>query len=148
MKMDLVVGFWLEGSWVKKNKDLGMFTNQEILNGGVDYTFSLGNGLYVIYEQMVAANDEKPFHFQNTTTFSLLSVSYPIGLSDNISAIVYYDWRNMNSYNFINWQKQFNNLSLYLMGYWNPKNYLIPAQGEGENLFAGRGIQVMIVYNH
>ena len=148
MKMDLVVGFWLEGSWVKKNKDLGMFTNQEILNGGVDYTFSLGNGLYVIYEQLVAANDEKPFHFQNTTTFSLLSVSYPIGLSDNISAIVYYDWKNMNSYNFINWQKQFNNLSLYLMGYWNPKNYLIPAQGEGENLFAGRGVQIMLVFNH
>jgi hypothetical protein len=148
MKMDLVVGFWLEGSWVKKNKDLGMFTNQEILNGGIDYTFGLGNGIYVIYEQLVAAYDEKPFLFQNTTTFSLLSISYPVGLSDNISGIVYYDWKNRNSYNFINWQKQFNNLSLYLMGYWNPENYLIPAQGEGQNLFAGKGIQIMIVYNH
>jgi len=148
MKLDLIVGFWLEGSWTKKNKDLGMFTNQEIMNAGVDYTFGLGNGLYVIYEQLAAANDETPFLFRNTTYFSLLSLSYPIGISDNISGIVYYDWKNRNSYNFINWQKQFKNLTLYLMGYWNPKNYNIPAQGEGQNLFAGRGVQIMLVYNH
>jgi hypothetical protein len=148
MKLDLLVGFWLEGSWTKKNKDLGMFTNQEIMNAGMDYTFGLGNGLYVIFEQLLASNDEKPFLFRNTADFSLLSLSYPIGLSDNISGIVYYDWTNKNSYNFINWQKQFKNLTLYLMGYWNPKNYNIPAGGEGQNLFAGRGVQIMLVYNH
>lgn len=148
MKLDLVVGFWVEGSWVNKRKDLGILTNQEIMNAGIDYTFGLGNGLYVIYEQLVAANDKKPFTFQNTSSFSLFSVSYPLGLSDNINGIVYYDWKNRNSYNFINWQKQFKSISLYVMGYWNPENYNIPAQGEGQNLFAGRGIQVMVVFNH
>jgi hypothetical protein len=148
MKMDLVVGFWIEGSWVKKNKDLGMFTNQEILNSGIDYTFGIGNGLYIIYEQLVASYDEKPFYFQNTTAFSLLSVSYPIGMSDNISGIIYYDWKNRNSYNFLNWQKQFNKLTIYLMGYWNPEIYKIPAQGEGQNLFAGKGVQVMLFWNY
>jgi hypothetical protein len=148
MKMDLVVGFWLEGSWVKKNKDLGIFTNQEILNSGIDYTFGIGNGLYVIYEQLLASSDKKPFYFQNTSTFSLLSLSYPIGLSDNLSGIVYYDWNHRKSYNFLNWQKQFNKLTLYMMAYWNPEIYNIPAQGEGQNLFAGRGVQVMLVWNH
>jgi hypothetical protein len=148
MKLDLVVGFWVEGSWVNKRRDLGVFTNQEIMNAGIDYTFGVGNGLYVIYEQLIAANDLKPFLFQNTSSFSLLSVSYPLGLSDNLSGIVYYDWKNRNSYNFINWQKQFNNISLYIMGYWNPESYNIPAQGEGQNLFAGRGVQLMIVWTH
>ncbi|MEI6048631.1 MAG: hypothetical protein WCS03_07000 [Bacteroidota bacterium] len=148
IKLDLIVGLWLEGSWVKKNKKLGMFTNQEILNAGTDYTFGIGNGLYVVFEQLLAANDEKPFNFQNTTSFSLLSFSYPVGLFDNISTIVYYDWKNKNSYNFINWQKQFNNLTFYLMGYWNPEEYNIPTQGSGQNLFAGKGIQVMLVLNH
>lgn len=148
IKLDMVVGLWFEGSWVNKNKNLGVFTNQEILNAGTDYTFGLGNGLYVIYEQLVATNDEKPFTFQNATTFSLLSLSYPVGLFDNISGIVYYDWKNRKSYNFLNWQKQFNNISLYFMGYWNPEMYNIPAQGEGQNLFAGRGVQVMVVFNH
>lgn len=148
IKLDVVVGFWIEGSWVRKNRDLGMFTNQEILNTGADYTFNLGNGLYVVVEQLVAANDKRAFSFQNTNSFSLFSVSYPIGLFDNISGIVYYDWKNRKSYNFLNWQKQFNNLTFYLMGYWNPEKYNIPAQGSGSNLFAGRGIQVMMVLNH
>ena len=148
IKLDLIVGLWFEGSWVKKNKELGMFTNQEILNAGTDYTFGIGNGLYVVFEQLLAANDEKPFNFQNTTSFSLLSFSYPVGLFDNLSTIVYYDWKNKNSYNFINWQKQFNNLTFYLMGYWNPEEYNIPTQGNGQNLFAGKGIQIMVVLNH
>ena len=148
MKLDLVVGLWLEGSWVTKNKDLGIYTNQEIFNAGTDYTFGIGKGLYVIYEQLLASNDRKPFSFQNTSTFSLISMSYPISIFDNINAIVYYDWKNRNTYNFLNWQKQFNNITLYLMGYWNPKDYRIPAQGEGQNLFAGRGVQVMFVFNH
>ena len=148
IKLDMVVGIWFEGSWANKNKDLGIFTNQEILNAGTDYTFGIGNGLYVIYEQLLAANGEEPFNFQNTASFSLLSLSYPIGLFDNLSGIVYYDWKNRKSYNFLNWQKQFNNLTLYVMGYWNPEIYNIPSQGEGQNFFAGRGIQIMLVYNH
>lgn len=148
IKLDLVVGFWLEGSWVTKNKNLGLITNQEILNAGIDYTFGLGNGLYVIYEQLLAASDEKAFVFKNTTSFSLLSLSYPVGLFDNISGIVYYDWKNRNVYTFLNWQKQFNNITLYLMGYWNPEKYNIPVRGNDQTLFAGKGIQVMLVLNH
>lgn len=148
IKLDMVVGFWLEGSWVTKNKELGLFTNQEILNAGIDYTFGLGNGLYVVYEQLLAASDEKPFGFQNTTSFSLLSLSYPVGLFDNISGMVYFDWKNRNAYNFVNWQKQFNNITLYLMGYWNPEKYNIPTRGSEQTLFAGKGIQVMLVLNH
>ncbi|MFZ0282524.1 MAG: hypothetical protein WAL29_12805 [Bacteroidales bacterium] len=148
IKLDLAVGFWVEGSWTNKNKDLGIFTNQEIINAGIDYTFGIGNGLYAIFEQLVAANDEKAFKFQYRTCFSLLSLSYPVGMFDNLSGIVYYDWENGKSYNFLNWQKQFNNITFYLMGYWNPEQFNIPAQGSGQNLFAGKGFQVMVVLNH
>jgi len=148
LKLDLLVGCWLEGSWVNKNKDLGMYTNQEIINFGLDYTFGLGNGLYLIYEQLFAAYDEKAFDFQNKSTFSLFSLSYPVSLFDTLGAMIYYDWKSNTTYNFVNWQKQFNRISIYFMGYWNPDNYLIPAQGSGENLFAGKGVQLMLVWNH
>jgi hypothetical protein len=107
-------------------KDMGMFTNQEILNLGMDYTFAAGKRINMIYEQLVAAFDEKPFGFNESITFSLLNVSYPVGLFDNISYILYYDWRNNAAYNFVNWQKQFNRLTVHLMGYVNPKSYQIP----------------------
>ncbi len=147
-KLDLVAGLWFEGTWVTKNKNLGMYTNQEIINAGADYTFSIGNGLYIIFEQLLVANDEKAFNFRNKSLFSLFSLSYPVSLTDNISGIVYYDWKNNYTYNFLNWQKQFNNITLYFIGYWNPVNYNLPAQGTDQRLFAGKGIQIMFVLNH
>ena len=147
-KLDLVVGFWLEGAWINKRKNTGHYTNQEIFNAGVDYTFGLGNGLNVVYEQLMASYDEKPFEMKDPLSFSMLKVSYPIGLFDDLSLIFYYDWNNHSAYNFINWQKQFNKISLFVMGYVNPADYSIPTQGTGENIFAGSGVQVMIVFNH
>ena len=148
LKLDLVTGLWFEGSWATKNKQVGIYTNQEILNAGIDYTFDIGNGLYIIYEQLLASADEKAFQFHNTTVFSLMSLSYPVGIFDNIGAIVYYDWTNKSIYNFLNWQKQFNNLTLYIMGFWNPEDYRIPVQDSGQNLYAGKGVQIMLVWNH
>jgi hypothetical protein len=147
-KFDLVTGLWFECSWTTKSKKVGIYTNQEIFNAGIDYTFDIGNGLYVIYEQLLASADEKAFQFHETTLFSQVSLSYPVGIFDNIGAIVYYDWTNKRLYNFLNWQKQFNNLNLYIMGFWNPEHYMIPVQDSRQNLFAGKGIQIMLVLNH
>ena len=147
-KFDYVLGFWFEATWVNKSKNMGIYTNQELFNVGTDYTFGIGNGLSVIFEQLLASSDQKAFNFENATTFSMLSMNYKIGLFDNIGAIFYYDWMNGNVYNFVNWQKQFNKCSLYLMGYANPKDYYIPTQGSAENLYGGVGLQVMFVYNY
>lgn len=147
LKLDLLLGFWLESSVALKNSDLGMFKNQEIYNVGIDYTFGIGNGLYIVFEQILASYNEKAFSFDNTSSFSLLSLSYPVGIFDNLSGIVYYDWENNKSYNFISWQHSYNNLSLYCMAFWNPDKYNIPGQ-QTESLMAGKGVQVMLVYNH
>lgn len=147
-KFDWKVGFWLEASFKKMTENVGMFTNQQLLNLGLDYTFGLGNGLTVIYEQLFAAFDEKPLEFKENTTFSLLSASYPVGVFDNLSLLVYFDWKNKSAYNFVNWQKQFNRTTIYVMGYLNPKNYAIPTQRAAEILFAGAGVQLMFVFNH
>jgi hypothetical protein len=37
---------------------------------------------------------------------------------------------------------------MYLMAYWNPEEYRIPTQEMEQNLYAGRGIQLMFVLNH
>ncbi len=147
-KFDMVIGWWVEGSWSRYSEELGLYTNQEILNLGMDYTFGVGNGLTVILEQLVASFDESAFAFSESFTFSLLNVSYPIGIFDQLNAIIYYDWTHQKIYNFVNWQKQFNRFTFYLMGYINPKEYYIPTQGAEEILYAGSGIQLMVVFNH
>ncbi|MFA5418933.1 MAG: hypothetical protein WC341_10795 [Bacteroidales bacterium] len=147
-KFDMVVGWWIEASWSHHNKPIGLYNDQVLINLGLDYTFGLGNGLAITYEQLIASMDESPFLFANTTTFSLCNLSYPIGMFDNLSTIIYYDWSGNNTYSTLTWQRQFNNLSLYIMGYINPKDYYIPTQNRGENFYAGSGIQLMLVFNH
>ncbi len=147
-RFDKVLGYWIEASWKIMDRDLGMLTNQEILNLGVDYTFQLGNGLTVVYEQLIAAYDKKPFELNEPITFSLFNVSYPVGMFDNISYILYYDWRNNSAYNFVNWQKQFNRLTVHVMGYINPKSYQLPTVTTTQILFAGAGLQLMLIFNH
>lgn len=148
VKFDMEIGWWIEASWSAYRENTGLYSNQEIINLGMDYTFGLGNGMAAIYEQLLASYDENPFRFGNTTTFSLISLSYPVNLFDNVSAIFYYDWTNNKAYNFLNWQRQSNRFTYYLIGYVNPKQYDLPAQGTGDILYAGSGIQLMVAFNH
>ncbi len=147
-KWDLIVGLWLEAAWVNKKEEIGIFKNQEAFTFGTDYTFNLGSGLYVTLEHMLIAFDEKAFEFSNTTNFTGLSINYPIGMFDNISAIFYYDWTNNAVYNFINWFRQFDRTTFYVMAYWNPENNQMPTMGTAENLYGGVGVQLMFVFNH
>lgn len=147
-KWDLGVGLWLETSWIQKQRKAGQFTNQQIINFGTDYTFGIGNGINIIYEQLLYSFDEKAFAFKKNIFFSGTSISYPLGILDNLSAIIYYDWTKNNFYNFINWQHQFNRFTFYLMAFSNPETFQLPQQSEAGLLFSGQGLQLMIVFNH
>ncbi len=154
-KLNLGAGVWFEGAWINKNKNIGMLTNQENLTAGIDYTFDVGNGLYIIFENLLSSYDEKAFSFSNTNSFSALSLSYPLGILDNVGAILYYDWKNHVSYNFINFRRQYDNISLYLMAYWNSQSgnaiQILPngnSDAASEQLLSGKGIQFMFVLYH
>ena len=114
----------------------------------MDYTFGVGNGLYAVFEQLLASFGERAFAFERTTALSLLSLSYPVGLFDNIGAIVYLDWTNGKAYNFVNWRKQFDKTTLFLMTYWNPKDGRVLTQSGSQNLYPGAGIQILYLFNH
>lgn len=147
-KWDLQAGLWLEGSYTHMDRDVGMLTNQLVMNAGIDYTFATGNGIYAAFEQLMATYDAKPFAFTNQASFSLMTVSYPIGLFDKLSAMVYYGWDGDTVYSFLNWQRQYDRIVLHAMAFWNPESVALPAQSGLSNLFAGKGIQLMIVFNH
>ncbi len=147
-KWDLGVGLWFEGTYVNKTKEMGRYTNTEILNVGTDNTFGIGNGLNVVFEQLLFSYDQSAFTFSRSTAFSGLSLSYPISIIDQLNVISFYDWTNHSSYNFLNLKRQFNKIAFYVMAFWNPKNYLLPQQLSSGNYFSGKGIQLMLVLNH
>ncbi|WP_280764443.1 hypothetical protein [Parabacteroides sp. PFB2-10] len=147
-KLNLTVGLWLEASWTHLAKDAGIMTNQTLITLGTDYTFPWGNGLTATLEQVVFDGSRQAFSFDNTATFSGLSLSYPIGIFDNLQGMVYVDWANHEAYNFLNWQRQYNSLTFYLMAYWNPARFSIPGMTSADNRFMGKGMQLMVVWNH
>ena len=148
IKIDWLVGLCLETSYVLKNKDLGVLKNQKFITSGIDYTFGVGAGIYTAVEHLLVASDEKAFEFMQVINFTAFSASYPIGVFDNIGLMLYYYWANESVYSFINWQKQFNKTSLHLMAFWNPENSMLPSQNSEVNLYGGKGVQLMFVYNH
>lgn len=147
-KWDLITGLWFEASYTKKGQDVDIFTNQHLLNVGVDYTFGIGNGLNVVGEHLYISQDAKPFDLSNSTNFSGLSVNYPLGIDDNLNTILYYDWLRKNIYSFISWKKQIGNFGFYTMVFINPDINVLPLSRDANNLMGGKGLQVMIVYNH
>lgn len=148
VKMDWAVGCWLEASWTANHRDLGAYRHQEMLNLGIDYTWGIGNGLYMAAEQLLVSYDEQAFRFSRTNSLSLLSLSYPIGFFDNLGAMVYYDWSNDALYRFVNWRKQWNNATLFVMAYWNPQDSRLPTQSSTQNPYSGAGVQIIFLWNH
>ncbi len=148
LRLDVTVGLWLEGTWTHLNDNVGELTNQQMMTLGADYTFDIRNGVTTTFEQFFYSFSEKGIDPDNSLNFSGLHISYPLTLLDNLSAIVYYDWKERHFYNFLNWQRQLNSLTFHLIGYWNPRQYGIPSQMGATDRFAGKGLQLMVVWHH
>ena len=151
-KWDLGIGVWFEGV-ATRERPAGLGTlDQAALNVGADYTFALGTGLHVLGEYLVLNRSLGVFGEDQTSSLSAVSARYPLGLLDTLSGIVYADAAGSNWYRFVSWQRTYDRWQLYLMGFWNPRQSLIFPGGEvdtvGRSPMSGRGVQVMVAFNH
>lgn len=147
-KWDVEIGLWLEATHSHKSENMGMLTNQTLLNIGADYTFGIGNGLNLIAEHLIVSYDEQAFQFKNKNQFTALNASYPLGLFDSLNTLAYYNWTTNDTTFFINYQHQFSKITGYFMAYYNPDVQQGFQQNELVNTFSGPGIRFMLVYNH
>ncbi len=84
---------------------------------------------------------------------TLMMASIPIGFMNQVMGLVQYDWENGRLYNFLMWQRTYDNFSLHSILYANPRreDYFIngfPAPLPESLMGFGNGIQFMIVFNH
>ncbi|UCG27849.1 MAG: hypothetical protein JSV24_00390 [Bacteroidales bacterium] len=147
-KIDIGIGLWFESSIVHTDFEYLTRDFNRSLTVGLDYTFGLGNGLNMMTEVFTYSVSDKVFGKGDGVTFSAISASYPLSIITNMSAIVFYDWKNNDLYNFINCSWTFDRWTFYLMGFWNPERFRVYPGMEEANLFAGKGLQVMAVFNH
>jgi hypothetical protein len=146
-KWDLGVGLWGEYALIHSSLDTAYFASwSKLFTIGMDYTFSIGNGLYMATEFFRYSNSNKIFEPGDNKTFSTLTINYPIG-TNKVAAMIYYNWTERNWYRFINLQRQSDNWTFYLFLFWNPDRIAIYNTGVENNMFAGEGIQLMAVFN-
>lgn len=147
-KIDIGFGMWSELTYVHRTKNIGILTNQLLLNFGVDYTFRIGNGLTVSKEYLFSDSTDSVTNESLRRGFSALSFNYPLGLSSSLSGLIYQQWNNNTQTLMLNYQQQFNNLSGYIILYYNPKAVEGIQQNDIFQSFSGPGIQLLIVFNH
>jgi hypothetical protein len=147
-KWDLGVGLWFEAVWTRQAWTAAPWKNQKTLALGTDFTFGLGHGLHVMAEHLEADFGADLLGQGSRRSLTALSADYPLGLLDRLRALVFRDWTSGDWYRIVTWQRAYDRWSFYAIGFWNPETYRIPSAGRASGLFAGRGFQVMIIYNH
>ena len=147
-KWDVGIGLWFESVVIHQESNFLQMRYQRQWTVGADYTFAVGNGLYAATEYFRSDNPREPFASSEGRGFSALSLNYPVGVVDQVSAMFYRDWNNHEWYRLMTWQRTYDNWSFYLIGFWDPKNIQLYANQTGANPFAGTGLQIMIVFNH
>ncbi len=148
VKWDFIVGVWIEASHVKLQKNIGILTNQSLINVGASYTFGLGNGLNTNVEHMINTIEEESFTFQNNNHFTAITLQYPFGFFDSLNLVSYFTWKDNSTVVMLNYQHQFEAVTGYLMGYYNPTNAINLPDNQFINAFSGFGIRLMAVFNH
>jgi hypothetical protein len=147
-KWDLGVGLWFEAVWTRQAWTSAPWKDQRALNLGVDYTIPLGPGLHVMAEHLAVDFGAEIGGQSARRSLTAFTADFPLSLLDRLRAVVFRDWTSGDWYRIVTWQRTYDRWSLYAIGFWNPDSYRIPSAGRMSDLFAGRGFQIMIVYNH
>jgi hypothetical protein len=146
-KWDIGPGVWVEYSLTHGKPDSAYFQPwTKLFTLGIDYTFGLGNGVYAASEFFRYSSAGEIFNAGIYQTFSSLTLNYPVGIN-KIGSIIYYNWTDKSWYRFINLQRQSDNWTYYLFLFWNPEKFAIYNNISGNNMFSGKGIQFMAVFN-
>ncbi len=148
LKLDLGFGLWTETTYIRKLKNIGLLTNQFLLNLGIDYTFAIGNGLTFSKEYLYYKSTDNEINESIYRGISALNLNYPLNIFSSLNALVYHQWNNNKQTFLLNYQHQFNNLSGYFIVYYNPDVVQGIQENEIFRSFAGPGIQLLLVYNH
>ena len=144
-KWDLGIGIWFEGVLIHQRTDLAA-PWQRAVNIGLDYTFGVGNGLHVMTESFFAVTSDRVFGPGEGVSLTALSLGYPLGILDNLSCMLYYDWRAKNLYSFVHFSRTYDRWTINLIGFWNPENFLIHPNSPENSLYAGKGFQIMVIF--
>ena len=147
-KWDAGVGLWFEATVTRRDIDVPEPTYQRLFTVGADYTFDLGNGPHLLFEQFVRGEAQNAFGSGKGNWLSALSIDYPLSVLDKVAAIVYYDWDRSEWSRLLQWQRTYDKWQVHMSAFWNPDRTSPTRDTAAIGSFAGKGVQLMLVFNH
>jgi hypothetical protein len=147
-KWDLGVGAWVEASLVRQDDPRIQPEWRHAVSVGADYTFRLGQGLTALAEHFVlegASVGPLVYPDLSVTAFGL---TYPIGTVYQARGLLYYDWEEDEAYRFLELRRTTDHWRFHLIGFWNPQRLLALPQQQPAGSLAGKGVQLIVVFNH
>ncbi len=147
-KWDIGPGVWIEGAVTRQSSGSLPYPWQQALTLGGDYTVSVGQGLTVMGEHFIQTYTEQAFGSGRTAQISGASMTYPVSLLDEISAIFYYDWKNADPYTYLSWRRTYDAWVFNLILYANPEQPGLVVSSQQSLPLAGKGLLLLAVFNH
>ncbi len=143
-RWDAVVGLWFEAVQFARSTDLPHLWDQTVTIGS-DYTFGVGNGLYIVGEHIFNRRHKDFFHTEKIMQASALLLNYPLGIFDSLTAIGFYSWETQDFYKYFSWQRTFDAVIANVALFHYPQSQATAPTGQA---VTGYGVQIMLIYNH
>lgn len=147
-KWDIGPGVWFEAALIRQDWRVYSQKYQRMLCFGLDETVAVAGGVHLMAEHLVFDISRKAFGPGTRRSLTALSADMPLGILDRLQAMIFHDWTSGDWYCFLTWGRATDAWSLFIIGFWNPDRYAIYANRAESNLFAGKGIQITLAYDH
>lgn len=147
-KWDVGVGLWFEAAVIHRTYDVSLARYLHRVTVGTDYTFDVGNGPHLLFEQFVQDEAETLWNPGKGHWISAMSLDYPFTVLDTGAAIVYYDWGSNQWSRLLQWRQTYDRWQIHLSAFWNPNRSSLAYDSTSMNSFTGKGVQLMLVFNH
>jgi len=144
---DIGAGFWFESALFSYEKAGMPFQWRQMGTVGLDYTFPVGNGLYVLEENFIQGFSTSVTHLQKKRLYSGILVTYPLNLLDEIMTISTYDWSGRRFFHYLSWKRTTDRWQVNLAVFFIPRNTRVWGN-PGLSAFNGNGFQILVVYTY
>jgi hypothetical protein len=145
---DVGPGLWFEAVFTTQDFAVSPYRFQKAINVGAENTFGLGGGLTVLAEHLFIQSSLGFWEAGTNRSLSALSLDLPLGLLDRVRATIFRDWTGGDWYRLLTWQRTTDRWSFTVIAFWNPETYGLYGGSSGSNLFGGRGLYLMVTWNH
>lgn len=147
-RWDVLIGLWFEAALIHQRSSELPYTWRKLMTAGTDYTFGLGNGLHALLEHMAVVSSEDAQGWDQDSQMSGLSLSYPFGYADRISAIPFYYWESREYSLYAAWEHYWESFMVNVSVSHRPDLEEGMGLPESDYPGGGYGARLLLMYNH